>query len=144
MYDTVHRRTMGELTVHPWLTGRSDKGPTKDIITMMKEFQAENERRRSISENNPTVLLNANDNEIVLHTTSNDPSQISSPSTLTKQSNHDHQAKTTLNHIKTNTLERRVVLDRNRLNMKANRFTSDNLKVKYFKLKYNFYYLYLF
>ncbi|CAF5162616.1 unnamed protein product, partial [Rotaria sp. Silwood1] len=36
VYDTVHRRTMGELIVHPWLTGRSDREPARDIITMMR------------------------------------------------------------------------------------------------------------
>ncbi|CAF0976843.1 unnamed protein product, partial [Didymodactylos carnosus] len=52
VYDTVHRKTMGELTVHPWLTGRSGGRPNKDIITLMKEFQEENERKqRTTAEN---------------------------------------------------------------------------------------------
>ncbi|UJR10836.1 hypothetical protein I4U23_015023 [Adineta vaga] len=59
VYDTVHRRTMGELIVHPWLTGRSDKEPTKDIITMMKEFHAEDHQRQKTSEISLTELINA-------------------------------------------------------------------------------------
>ncbi|CAF1329604.1 unnamed protein product [Rotaria sordida] len=129
VYDTVHRRTMGELTVHPWLTGRSDKGPTKDIITMMKEFQAENERRRTLSENNPSTLLNASSNDIILQSMSNDQSQTPLSSTPTKQHDVDHQTKTTLNQIKVNNIsERRSTVDRNKLNIKTNRFTSDTLK----------------
>ncbi|CAF4210161.1 unnamed protein product [Rotaria sp. Silwood2] len=128
VYDTVHRRTMGELTVHPWLTGRSDKGPAKDIITMMKEFQAENERRRTMSENNPTTLLNASSNEIILQSSSNDQSETLLPSTPTKQNHANHQIKPTSNQIKANTPERRSTADRTKLNVKTNRFTSDTLK----------------
>ncbi|CAF3357847.1 unnamed protein product [Rotaria sp. Silwood1] len=131
IYDTVHRRTMGELTVHPWLTGRSDKGPAKDIITMMKEFQAENERRRTMSENNTTILLNASSNEIILQSMPNNQSQTPLPSTPTKQNHVDHQMKTTSNQIKVNTPERRSNVDRNKLNIKTNRFTSDTLKTSY-------------
>ncbi|CAF1569831.1 unnamed protein product [Rotaria magnacalcarata] len=128
VYDTVHRRTMGELTVHPWLTGRSDKGPTKDIITMMKEFQAENERRRTNLENNPTMELNAASNDIILQSISNDESETVSHSTSSKQDYLDHQIKTTSNQTKSNTLERRATVDRNKLNFKTNRLTTDVLK----------------
>ncbi|CAF1090684.1 unnamed protein product [Adineta ricciae] len=59
VYDTVHRRTMGELTVHPWLTGRSDKELNKDIITMMREFHAEDNHRQKTTEIDLTALINA-------------------------------------------------------------------------------------
>lgn len=93
VYDTVHRRTMGELTVHPWLTGRSDKGPSKDIITMMKEFHAENDSRRIIEEKSSS--LNERENEFVLSKSLSDdstqnsiPNKLSSPSQTRKISSN--------------------------------------------------------
>lgn len=91
---------------------------------MMKEFQAENDRRQTITENNPTSLLNAGSNDIILQPTSND-----SPSTPTKQFHLDHQGKTTSNQTKMNTPERRSNFDRNKLNIKTNKFTTDASKV---------------
>jgi hypothetical protein len=84
----------------------------------MKEFQAENDRRRTSDENNSTMLLNVDSNERILQSTSNDQSI---PSTPTKQFH--------LNQMKTNTPERRSNVDRNKLNIKTNRFTYDTLKV---------------
>ncbi|CAF1007365.1 unnamed protein product [Adineta ricciae] len=103
VYDTVHRRTMGELTVHPWLTGRSDKGATKDIITMMREFQAENERKELNTENNPSTC-EENDEEI-------DRSTDVSP----------HQ-------IKLNTSEKKPTYEKQKFQLKTNRYSSDLIK----------------
>ena len=94
---------------------------------MMREFQAENERRRTSVENNSTSLLNADSNEIILQSTSNEQSV---PSTPIKQNHLDQQTKTT-NPLKMNTLERRSTLERNKFNTKTNRLASDSLKVKY-------------
>ncbi len=106
------------------IQGRSDKGPAKDIITMMREFQEENDRRRTSIENDPTMLLNASSNEIILRSTSSTP---------TKQHHADQPIKTTTaNQMKVNTSERRSTVDRNKTNIKTNRFTSDTLKVRYF------------
>ena len=165
VYDTVHRRTMGELTVHPWLTvyfflaiffllfyylfqGRSDKGPTKDIITMMREFQAENDQRQAMAENNLTTLINATVNHTNVILTANDQSQILSLSTslsLNKQQkpSNDHDNMQSIDNqsktisadkakISTNTLERRTIIDRNKPSIKTNRFTSDTFKVIHF------------
>jgi hypothetical protein len=98
----------------------------------MKEFQAENERRRTITENSPTTLLSATSNELILQSISNDPSQNSSPSTPNKQFRIDQQIKTPSNRTKINTPERRSNLDRNKLNLKTNKMTSDTLKVRLF------------
>jgi len=95
----------------------------------MKEFQAENDRRRTSDENNSSILLNADSNEMILQSTSNDQSI---PSTPTKQFHLDQQIKT--NQMKNNTPERRSTVDRNKLNIKTNRFTSDNLKVRYLQI----------
>jgi len=100
----------------------------------MKEFQAENERRRTSIENNSTMLLNANSNEIILQSTSNDQS---TPSTPTKQFHLDQQIKTTTNQMKINTPEKRSTVDRNKLNIKTNRFPSDTLKVRYLQNHFN-------
>lgn len=108
------------------LKGRSDKGPAKDIITMMKEFQAENERRRTSLENNSSILLNASSNDMILQSTTNDQSI---PSTPTKQNHLDQQLKTT-NQMKINTSERRTNFDKNKFNTKTNRFTTDTSKVR--------------
>lgn len=102
---------------------------------MMKEFQAENERRRNSIENNSSMLLNATNNDMILQSTINDQS---TPSTPTKQNHIDQQIKTT-NQMKINTPERRSNIDRNKLNIKTNRFTSDTLKVKYFLVILNIY-----
>jgi hypothetical protein len=99
---------------------------------MMREFQAENERRRTSVENNPTILLNANRNEMILESTPNDRSASSTP---TKQYYVDQQIKA--NQPKVNTPERRSTLDRNKLNVKTNRFTSDTMKVRYFGIIWN-------
>jgi hypothetical protein len=93
----------------------------------MKEFQAENERRRTITEDNPSMLLNASSNEMILQ--SNDQSI---PSTPSSQYHSDQQLKTT-NQMKVNTLERRSTFDRNKLNIKTHRFAYDTLKVRYFE-----------
>jgi hypothetical protein len=110
--------------------GRSDKGPAKDIITMMREFQAENERRRTSIDTNASMLLNADSNEMILQSISNDQS---APSTPTKQRHVDQQIKTGIT-TKNNTSERRSNVDRNKFNTKTNRFASDNLKVRYFNI----------
>ncbi|CAF0980153.1 unnamed protein product [Adineta ricciae] len=74
VYDTVHRRTMGELIVHPWLTGRSDKEPNKDIITMMREFHAEDNHRQKSTEIDLTTLINATaEHPKLLHEYENEP-----------------------------------------------------------------------
>jgi hypothetical protein len=79
---------------------------------MMREFQAENERRRSISESNIPALLNVNSNEMILQSISNDQ-----PQTPTRQK-------------KINTPERRSNFDRNKSNVKTN-----TLKVSLFLIQ---------
>jgi hypothetical protein len=111
------------------IQGRSDKGPAKDIITMMREFQAENERRRPSPENNHTTLLDTNTDEIISSSISNGQSQVSLPSIPTKQQ-IDDQLKTTSNQIKLNSPERRLTIDRNKLNIKPNRLPYDTNKVR--------------
>ncbi|CAF0941365.1 unnamed protein product [Didymodactylos carnosus] len=90
VYDTVHRKTMGELTVHPWLTGRPDTRPNKDIITLMREFQEENERTQHIttdnhgSSNQRSSLASANRSIGITHSLSlpdNDPLLHQAPNT---------------------------------------------------------------
>ena len=112
-----------------YIQGRSDKGPAKDIITMMKEFQAENERRRTVSENNPATL-NAISNEMLLESTSNDPSQVNKSSVARKEHSFDHQVITVPNQSKMNPFEQKSAIDRNKLTTKTNRLPSDTLKVR--------------
>ena len=88
---------------------------------MMKEFQEENERRRTTDEENLTLLLNSDSNEIPIQPLANEQS---TPSTPTK----------TTNQTKVNTQDRRSNIDRNKLNIKTNRFTSDASKVRYFQI----------
>ena len=140
VYDTVHRRTMGELTVHPWLTvnfslttkkntfsnlnfvkGRCDKGPAKDIITMMREFQEENERRRVTAENNSTALVNDEENQMISQSIPNQSSESSTPIIQRKYLNSD----------------RRINIDRNKFHSKSNKTQSDSLKVAGFFLCFN-------
>ncbi|CAF4383135.1 unnamed protein product [Rotaria sp. Silwood2] len=134
VYDTVHRRTMGELIVHSWLTGRSDKEPAKDIITMMKEFQAENDQRQTKIENNSITVINPTVDNINLSSNLNDQSKtslsLSSSSTLISQkqqeslNNNSNQLKTNIN-----TSDLRTIVDKNKLNSKTtNRLTSDSLR----------------
>ncbi|UJR34944.1 hypothetical protein I4U23_027722 [Adineta vaga] len=99
VFDTVHRRTMGELTVHPWLTGRSDKGAAKDIITMMREFQAETERTEIDSS-----TLKENDEETDVSTKSN------------------------VDQTKLNLIEKKTVYEKNKFSSKPNRHPSDLIK----------------
>jgi hypothetical protein len=91
---------------------------------MMREFQAENERRRTSIDTNASTLLNVDSNEMILHSISNNESV---PSTPTKQRLVDQQIKTT-NQMKTS--ERRSTSDRNKFHMKTTRYTSDTLKVR--------------
>ena len=107
--------------------GRADKSPAKDIITMMREFQAENEKHRTTAENQSTGLLNADSNEMILPATTNDQS---APSTPTKQRHLDQQTKPT-NPVKTNLQERRGMIDRNKTSTKTTKFPSDTLKVSW-------------
>jgi hypothetical protein len=90
---------------------------------MMREFQAENERRRTSVDTNASTLLDVESNEMILQSISNDQSV---PSTPTRQRINDQQIKTT-NQMKTS--ERRSNFDRNRSNIKTNRYASDTLKV---------------
>ena len=92
----------------------------------MREFQAENERRRTSVDTNVSTLLDVESNDMILQSISNDQSV---PSTPTKQRLNDQQIKTT-NPMKTS--ERRSNFDRNRYNVKTNRYPSDTQKVKYF------------
>jgi len=96
---------------------------------MMREFQAENERRRPSPENNHTTLLDTNTDEIISSLISNGQSQLSLPSIPTKQQ-IDDQSKTISNQIKINTPDRRLTIDRNKLNIKTNRFPYDTNKVR--------------
>lgn len=112
VYDTVHRRTMGELTVHPWLTGRCDKGPAKDIITMMREFQEENERRRITAENNSTSISNDDENPIDSQISTNQLSEPSTPNNQRKSLNSD----------------KKLNLDKNKTYSKTNKIQLDSLK----------------
>ena len=101
---------------------------------MMKEFQAENERRQILSENNPTNLLNATSNEIVLQAATNVQSQITISSTSTDEHHVDDQLKTVSNQTKIHTTERPPLVDRTKLYVKTNRYTSNTVKVNFFEL----------
>jgi hypothetical protein len=80
----------------------------------MKEFQAENERRKTITENHDTTLLNASNNQVILL-----PNQQSSL-TINKQT-------------KLNTQEQRSNFDKN----KTNKFYSVTFILKtYFLYKF--------
>ena len=100
---------------------------------MMREFQAEDDRRQTIAETNLTTLINATANHTNLKSTSNDQSQIPSSSVSNKQQvlseNDSKQSK-----INANTLDSQSFIDRNKLNIKiANRLTTSNtLKVRLF------------
>ncbi|CAF1238644.1 unnamed protein product [Adineta steineri] len=120
-YDTVKRKKMGELFRHPWLTGQSDKGETKDIFTLMQEFQAETERPRSNPENNHATT--SEPNETISQSTSNNQSENSLPLPSTDQT------KSIPNQTKTNSLERRPTIERHKLTVKTNRNTSDTIKI---------------
>ncbi|CAF1058594.1 unnamed protein product [Rotaria sp. Silwood1] len=127
VYDTVHRRTMGELIVHPWLTGRSDREPAKDIITMMREFQAENDQRQILVENNLTRLINATANHVNLSTSSSSSSTTTTPNKQQESINNDsNQSKTNIN-----TSDLRTIVDKNKLhnNTITHRLTSNSLKI---------------
>ena len=97
---------------------------------MMREFQAENDRRQTSVENDSTMLLNADSNEMILPSTPNDQS---APSTPTRQRHLDQQLKTT-NPMKMNTPERRVAADRNKFPIRTSKLPSDTLKVNYFAI----------
>ncbi|CAF3641067.1 unnamed protein product [Rotaria socialis] len=127
VYDTVHRRTMGELTVHPWLTGRSDKEPAKDIITMMKEFQAENDQRQISIDNNLAALINATADHMNESQISNDQSKLVSSSIAHKLepfNSDSNQCKSNLNPP-----DLRSVVDKNKLSSRTtHRSSTDGLK----------------
>jgi hypothetical protein len=99
------------------LKGRSDKEPVKDIITMMREFQAETNRYQTIStENNSTTIDPVTANEQTIP----DKQQIISDD-VSNQSN-----------INVNISESRTITDRNKLNTKSiSRLTSDTLSVRF-------------
>ncbi len=99
------------------MKGRSDKEPVKDIITMMREFQAETNRYQTIStENNSTTIDPVTANEQTIP----DKQQIISDD-VSNQSN-----------INVNISESRTITDRNKLNTKSiSRLTSDTLSVRF-------------
>ncbi|CAF4060266.1 unnamed protein product [Rotaria magnacalcarata] len=127
VYDTVHRRTMGELTVHPWLTGRSDKEPAKDIITMMKEFQAENDQRQTSIDNNLAALINATADHMNESQISNEQSKFVSSSIAHKLESFNSdstQSKSSLNPP-----DLCSAVDKNKLNSRTtHRSSTDALK----------------
>lgn len=101
---------------------------------MMKEFQAENERRRTTSENNCITSLDTVNNEINSQSTSNDYSEKSLLSIPNKQNHTDYQTKATTKQIKINITERRSNIDRHKLHFKSNKLASDTLQVEYYIL----------
>ena len=100
--------------------GRSDRKPVKDIITMMREFQAENDQHQTtVEKSSPVDSSN-------LPLPVND--QLTSvPSKQQLSANQDsNQSKTNVN-----TSESRTIADRNKINTKAgNRLTCDTLTVR--------------
>ncbi|CAF0939187.1 unnamed protein product [Rotaria sordida] len=131
VYDTVHRRTMGELIVHPWLTGRSDKGPAKDIITMMREFQAENDQHQIKIENNSTTVINSTPDNVNFSLSSNDQSKISSSSSSSISQRQQESLNNNTNQSKINMIrsDLRTIVDKNKLNYRTtSRLTADSLR----------------
>jgi hypothetical protein len=92
---------------------------------MMREFQAETDKRRTNAENHSPALLNAESNELIVPTALNDQS---APSTPTKQRHLEQQTKTTKNNLQ----ERRGIADRNKISTKTNKLPTDTLKVRRF------------
>ena len=97
---------------------------------MMREFQAENDKRRTNESHSP-ALLNAESNQLIVQSTSNDQS---APSTPTKQRHLEQQTKTTI-PTKTNLQERRGIADRNKISTKTNKLPTDTLKVRSFSIE---------
>jgi hypothetical protein len=87
---------------------------------MMREFQAEDDRRQTLTETNLTVLINATAIHTNLTATSHDQPTISCKP---KQSSENDLNPTKINK---NTPERRSIVDRT----KVNRLPSDTLKVR--------------
>lgn len=98
---------------------------------MMREFQAENDKRQTNAESRSPVLLNAESNELIVQSTSTDQS---APSTPTKQRHLEQQTKTTIS-TKTNLQERRGIADRNKISTKTNKLPTDTHKVRFFRTK---------
>jgi hypothetical protein len=103
---------------------------------MMREFQAENERRQTSPEYTHTTLIDLNTDEIISQSTSNDQLPLSLPTTPTKQQQIDDQLKATSNPIKMNSSERRSAIDRNKLTIKTNKFGYETNRVRLISINF--------
>ncbi|CAF3962043.1 unnamed protein product [Adineta steineri] len=119
-YDPARRRTIGELLEHPWLTGRPDKELTKDIITQMKEFNAEVDQPQKKPETNLAGLINATANHQDPSTTVDNQSEVSST-----MNTDDIQYPSNETKNNTNVLEKRPLIDRSKTSVKIHRSIFD-------------------